>query len=182
MMCQRIGLPPISTIGFGRTAVSSLSREPNPPARMTAFTGLKPSDGRTDGRGRTHTAPLRSPHSEHAASLDPHANRRILQLQVLHNRPIRSLEEKACRGYRNQATANGTSGRCMRVVRRFAGQAIVALPHLKPAKPGREEWVCDADPPGLGGIGEEVTIPQERADGRWRGAFCGGITTGGVGR
>ena len=37
MMCQRIGLPPISTIGFGRTVVSSLSRVPMPPARMTVF-------------------------------------------------------------------------------------------------------------------------------------------------
>src|SRR5271165_1582352 len=38
MMCQSIGLPPISIIGLGRTAVSSLSREPNPPARITTFT------------------------------------------------------------------------------------------------------------------------------------------------
>src|SRR5262245_33911211 len=37
MMCQRIGLSPISTIGFGRTVVSSDSRVPNPPARMTAL-------------------------------------------------------------------------------------------------------------------------------------------------
>src|SRR5690606_8738502 len=37
MMCQRIGLPPISTIGLGRTALSSLMRVPNPPARMTAY-------------------------------------------------------------------------------------------------------------------------------------------------
>ena len=37
MMCQRIGLPPISTIGFGRGPVSSLSRVPRPPARITAF-------------------------------------------------------------------------------------------------------------------------------------------------
>src|SRR5215831_15474502 len=37
MMCQRIGLPPISTMGFGLTCVSSLNREPKPPARMTAF-------------------------------------------------------------------------------------------------------------------------------------------------
>src|SRR5665213_790028 len=37
MMCHRIGLPPISTIGLGRTAVSSLRREPKPPARITAF-------------------------------------------------------------------------------------------------------------------------------------------------
>ena len=39
MMCQMIGLPPISTIGFGRTPVSSLSRVPKPPARITAFIG-----------------------------------------------------------------------------------------------------------------------------------------------
>jgi hypothetical protein len=37
MMCQRIGLAPISIIGFGLEPVSSLIREPRPPARMTAF-------------------------------------------------------------------------------------------------------------------------------------------------
>ena len=37
MMCQRIGRPPISTMGFGRNSVSSLKRVPMPPARMTAF-------------------------------------------------------------------------------------------------------------------------------------------------
>src|SRR3954447_16051673 len=37
MMCQSIGLPPISTIGLGLTVVSSESREPSPPARITAF-------------------------------------------------------------------------------------------------------------------------------------------------
>src|SRR5579864_4905954 len=36
-MCHRIGRPPISTIGFGRVTVSSLSRVPSPPANMTAF-------------------------------------------------------------------------------------------------------------------------------------------------
>jgi hypothetical protein len=40
-MCQSIGLPPISTIGFGRVEVSSLNREPRPPARITAFTGAR---------------------------------------------------------------------------------------------------------------------------------------------
>jgi len=37
MMCQRIGLPPISTIGLGLRCVSSLRRVPSPPARITAF-------------------------------------------------------------------------------------------------------------------------------------------------
>src|SRR5689334_12094175 len=37
MMCQSIGLPPISTIGFGLTRVSSLNLDPTPPARITAF-------------------------------------------------------------------------------------------------------------------------------------------------
>jgi hypothetical protein len=37
MMCHRIGFPPISIIGFGRTDVSSLKRVPSPPARITAF-------------------------------------------------------------------------------------------------------------------------------------------------
>jgi hypothetical protein len=32
-----IGRPPISTIGFGLIAVSSLSLVPRPPAKMTTF-------------------------------------------------------------------------------------------------------------------------------------------------
>src|SRR5919112_1656984 len=42
MMCQRIGRSPISTIGLGRDAVSSDSRVPRPPARMTTFTSARP--------------------------------------------------------------------------------------------------------------------------------------------
>jgi hypothetical protein len=42
MMCQRIGRPPISTIGFGRVSVSSERRVPKPPARITAFTFATP--------------------------------------------------------------------------------------------------------------------------------------------
>src|SRR5580698_7926087 len=37
MMCQRMGRPPISIIGFGLTPVSSLIRVPSPPANITAF-------------------------------------------------------------------------------------------------------------------------------------------------
>jgi hypothetical protein len=37
MICQSIGFPPISTIGFGRIEVSSLIRVPKPPANITAF-------------------------------------------------------------------------------------------------------------------------------------------------
>src|SRR5216117_2860164 len=37
MMCQRIGLPPISIIGLGLRWDSSLIRVPRPPARITAF-------------------------------------------------------------------------------------------------------------------------------------------------
>src|ERR1051325_10791350 len=41
MMCQRIGLPPISTIGLGRIAVSSAKRAPFPPARITTFISMR---------------------------------------------------------------------------------------------------------------------------------------------
>ena len=37
MMCQRIGKPPTVPIGFGFALVSSDSRVPKPPARMTIF-------------------------------------------------------------------------------------------------------------------------------------------------
>ena len=36
-MCQSRGRPPTSTMGLGRVTVSSVSRVPRPPARMTAF-------------------------------------------------------------------------------------------------------------------------------------------------
>ncbi|MNX64092.1 hypothetical protein D3C86_951090 [compost metagenome] len=37
MMCQRMGLPPISIMGLGFKPVSSEIRVPRPPARITAF-------------------------------------------------------------------------------------------------------------------------------------------------
>ena len=40
MICHKIGLPPISIMGLGRSEVSSAIREPRPPARITAFTCL----------------------------------------------------------------------------------------------------------------------------------------------
>src|ERR1700712_3436229 len=47
MMCQRIGFPPISPLGFGRPDVSSANRLPSPPARITAFMrGLSASSRR----------------------------------------------------------------------------------------------------------------------------------------
>src|SRR6185295_4381846 len=44
MMCQRIGCGPISTIGFGRYSVSSRSRVPWPPQRMTTGMSLRSID------------------------------------------------------------------------------------------------------------------------------------------
>ena len=40
MMCQRIGLLPISTMGLGLNSVSSLIRVPFPPQRITTFSFL----------------------------------------------------------------------------------------------------------------------------------------------
>lgn len=37
MICHKIGLPLISTIGFGFKTVSSLKREPSPPAKINTF-------------------------------------------------------------------------------------------------------------------------------------------------
>src|SRR4051812_39785266 len=37
MMCQRIGWPPISTMGLGLTSVSSARRVPRPPERIATF-------------------------------------------------------------------------------------------------------------------------------------------------
>src|SRR5690349_9801656 len=44
MMCQRIGRPPTSTIGFGFDSDSSARRVPSPPASSTVFT-LPPRAG-----------------------------------------------------------------------------------------------------------------------------------------
>ena len=41
MMCQRIGFPPISIIGFGMRCVSSPMRTPSPPQKITTFTLLR---------------------------------------------------------------------------------------------------------------------------------------------
>src|SRR5277367_2695604 len=62
MMCQRIGRPPSSTSGLGRNSVSSRSRVPRPPHRITTFmsrpfaglfqTKLPKRTGREDGNGQ----------------------------------------------------------------------------------------------------------------------------------
>src|SRR5947209_3697426 len=65
-MCQRIGLPPTSTIGLGRRSVSSDNRVPRPPARMTVFMSpLLP-----EGTGRPRRAPPAQP-GRHAGSHGP---------------------------------------------------------------------------------------------------------------
>src|SRR5208282_749301 len=38
MICQRMGRPPISTMGLGRYSVSSRKRVPSPPHSITTFT------------------------------------------------------------------------------------------------------------------------------------------------
>ena len=43
MMRREIGLPPIGTVGLGRTSVSVMSRVPVPPARMRATVGTPSS-------------------------------------------------------------------------------------------------------------------------------------------
>ena len=73
MMCQSIGMPPISTIGLGRTVVSSLRREPKPPARMTAFIRGESSPS---GSGGTSRPGCRSKGA--AASLEPFMDRKKL--------------------------------------------------------------------------------------------------------
>src|SRR5690606_25641598 len=60
MMCQRIGLPPTSTIGFGRNVVSSAKRVPKPPARITAFIHSLLLV-RADPAGQSRIAPSRAP-------------------------------------------------------------------------------------------------------------------------
>src|SRR5690606_33100470 len=42
MMCQRIGRPPISIMGLGRSWLSSEIRVPSPPASITTFVILAP--------------------------------------------------------------------------------------------------------------------------------------------
>ena len=49
-MCQRIGRPPISTIGFGFVEVSSESLVPRPPASMTAFIAKEEWGGDSTGK------------------------------------------------------------------------------------------------------------------------------------
>src|SRR3979490_913290 len=55
MMCQRMGRPPISTIGLGRNSVSSRRRVPNPPHRTTTFIIWVP--GSAAGAGQRFVLP-----------------------------------------------------------------------------------------------------------------------------
>ena len=55
MMCQRIGCPPISIIGFGTSDVSSDMRVPNPPASRIVFMA--------EHTPRTAPRPHTGPHS-----------------------------------------------------------------------------------------------------------------------
>jgi cobalamin biosynthesis protein CobD/CbiB len=77
-MCHKIGLGPTSTIGFGRTAVSSLNLVPYPPAKITTFI-THPSQASAAPAARSHlfkihfcAAQLDSPNRQrpiiHAAS------------------------------------------------------------------------------------------------------------------
>src|SRR3954463_4143513 len=54
MMCHRIGRPPIATIGLGMAWVSSASRVPRPPARITTciVTSLGARRTRSGGGGQ----------------------------------------------------------------------------------------------------------------------------------
>src|SRR5689334_17288194 len=60
--CQRIGLPPISTSGFGIACVCSWSRVPRPPQRIA--TGISPASAAAglaatgDGRQDRHFIPI----------------------------------------------------------------------------------------------------------------------------
>ena len=54
MMCHRIGLPPISIIGLGRTSVSSENRVPRPPASNTAFIYFRHLTRLKTGNIRSH--------------------------------------------------------------------------------------------------------------------------------
>src|SRR3989337_898758 len=65
MMCQSIGRPPISTIGFGFTSVSSTRRVPTPPARMATFMNGPPS------RGPRSATPVEPPYTPQDLSADP---------------------------------------------------------------------------------------------------------------
>src|SRR4030095_3459398 len=70
MICQSIGLPPISIIGFGLRCVSSPIRVPKPPARITTFITFPPHRGR-----RPHSIPS---WNQPTASPPPWAARRAL--------------------------------------------------------------------------------------------------------
>src|SRR6202012_1114883 len=60
MRCQMIGRPPISTIGLGRTAVSSPSRLPSPPAKITVFIRGKALELFPQGGGDAGIGPYRA--------------------------------------------------------------------------------------------------------------------------
>src|SRR5712664_451924 len=101
MMCQRIGLLPISIIGFGLRPLSSLMRLPIPPARITAFMACPPRDERRRGgmeRLPPDTAPRRAAPRQAHREIAQHILQRASALR-------RALYGKARRGNRRQAAA-----------------------------------------------------------------------------
>src|SRR6202030_4557457 len=73
-MCHKMGRPPISTIGFGLTYVSSIILVPVPPANMTAFMfflgseHVPPSSTPLPSRLSIDTGPITF--SDHKTSID----------------------------------------------------------------------------------------------------------------
>src|SRR5215211_7430429 len=57
MMCQRIGRPPIGTMGFGMLGAASAIRRPAPPQKMTTFIRKFPRSGMDDHLRNRHDEP-----------------------------------------------------------------------------------------------------------------------------
>src|SRR5260370_23605515 len=82
MMCHRFVFPPISTIGLGRTVVSSAKRVPKPPARITVFISSL----------STRFKPILRNISRHSKPMDSYGlhhfeNRAVLWALILLKRP-----------------------------------------------------------------------------------------------
>src|SRR3954470_7642502 len=89
MMCQSSGRPPISTMGLGRTCVSSLIRVPSPPARITAFMPI--AYWKTPGARASCAEPRIVLYADEARRVAAQRRDRLLRAQVTREQVPRGL-------------------------------------------------------------------------------------------
>jgi hypothetical protein len=101
MMCQRIGLPPVSIIGFGLRCDSSLMHAPGPPAKIIAFNLLPSCSSEVPTQlYEAVVGQLDKPFSADAGPVGQAANARFMAIQreLAGNAPALCCTRNGCDG------------------------------------------------------------------------------------